>query len=559
MTTKDWKTLATSEQRTLLEHNTDEELVDKFNQDVLFYSDIRKFFSEIPSQTIQAVPKPHFPPKELIITARRDLSFFEANFELFDNSIDKWRTLGMKNSLNIELAYDINHSIGRYRDNAGGMNENEVYKVFIPGETTNNDFSKPVIGSFGMGAKKGIFRLTDGAKVVSCTSDEFSATSEVPEKWEQTPSWETLDGRAEPIGFGCTEIYLYKLFDPPSQSDIDELIKKASQVYGPLLKGDDETPKINISVNGVPVTSPRSINWSGAESARPRIYDYTHTFRNFLDTGRNVQLNVRFVCGLTQKSTGRALDKESDWGIDVYGNGRLIEPHLKDVFGFGTSGLGKNSPGVKYFRGLLFITGHSIGIPWDTHKRQYLQDHIVSAWLKQHLRKIIKSYYNISSRFASDTTKRKDILEGSVFEGSPDVYKISPGGGISDDMLPKWIYGKTSTSNKTTNSPPSQNETDDKNTGDDSDESNAVLGETDDTSLVVEIPFAQSDFSKQLERFSAADDEELATAISDCLISGIAFQLSKKELDSALSAFHLEDPIELSDLLKEQLIKKIGQ
>ena len=136
---------------------------------------------------------------------------------MFDNSIDKWRNEGAKRNLAINVDYDLDLLTAIYSDDAGGMEERDVYKVFIPGETTNRDFGKSVIGSFGMGAKKGIFRLTDGAKIVSCCSPKFSATSEVPEGWESSPNWETLDGRAEPIGEGKTKLSIslsYLLLQP---------------------------------------------------------------------------------------------------------------------------------------------------------------------------------------------------------------------------------------------------------------------------------------------------------------------------------------------------------
>ena len=110
-------------------------------------------------QTVEPRAIPHNPPKDLVVSARRDLSFYEANFELIDNSIDKWRSEGAKRNLKIDIDYDLELLTGTFFDNAGGMDESDVYKVFIPGETTNRDFSKNTIGSFGMGAKKGIFAI----------------------------------------------------------------------------------------------------------------------------------------------------------------------------------------------------------------------------------------------------------------------------------------------------------------------------------------------------------------------------------------------------------------
>ena len=208
-----------------------------------------------------------------LCAARRDLSFYEATFELFDNSIDKWRSDGAKRNLAIDLKYDLELLTAVYTDDAGGMEESDVYKVFIPGETTNRDMSKSVIGSFGMGAKKGIFRLTDGAKVVSCRSSKFSATSEVPQKWELSPNWETLDGRAKAIGEGKTHIYFYKLFSPPSDADITELIQKTAIVYRPLLAGELLRRRVIITINGVAVEAAAGITWSNPKGAGPRNYN----------------------------------------------------------------------------------------------------------------------------------------------------------------------------------------------------------------------------------------------------------------------------------------------
>jgi Histidine kinase-, DNA gyrase B-, and HSP90-like ATPase len=223
MTAKNWDALNTTEQRTLLNNMKDAALAGEFGRAREFFKHARAFYEGLPEQTRAPAPKDHNPPKDLIISARRDLSFFEANYELFDNSIDEWRRRGAKKDLHVTVDYDLELLTGKYRDDAGGMAEGDVFRVFIPGETTNRDYAQSMIGSFGMGAKKGIFRLTDGAKVVSCPSGDVSYTSEVPQKWEEEPDWKTLDGQAAAIQQGTTEIYFFRLFKPPTLADIGEL------------------------------------------------------------------------------------------------------------------------------------------------------------------------------------------------------------------------------------------------------------------------------------------------------------------------------------------------
>ena len=191
MATKNWDKLTTVDQRKFLDEWDDTALAQRYKRVARVLHASRAFFSSMPEQTTKPEPRAHNPPKDLIVSARRDLSFFEANFELFDNAIDEWRRRGARKGLHIHVDYDLELLTGKYMDDAGGMEEKDVFRVFIPGETTNRDFSQNVIGSFGMGAKKGIFRLTDGAKIVSCPNGNISYTSEVPEKWEDEPSWET--------------------------------------------------------------------------------------------------------------------------------------------------------------------------------------------------------------------------------------------------------------------------------------------------------------------------------------------------------------------------------
>ena len=149
-----WERLATDEQVTLLENLDDDELAGRFDKAMDFFQHVREFFGSLPQQTVEPRAIPHNPPKDLVVSARRDLSFYEANFELIDNSIDKWRSEGAKRNLKIDIDYDLELLTGTFFDNAGGVDESDVYKVFIPGETTNRDFSKTQLVRLGWVQRK---------------------------------------------------------------------------------------------------------------------------------------------------------------------------------------------------------------------------------------------------------------------------------------------------------------------------------------------------------------------------------------------------------------------
>jgi len=533
-----------------------EALAETYGHPVSFFVEAKKFFESIPRTTTTPTPVRHDPPKDLVTSARRDLSFFEANFELFDNSIDSWRRLGIERDLQISVTYDLDHLTGLYKDNAGGMDPADVYKVFIPGETTNKDYSVPVIGSFGMGAKKGIFRLTDGAKVASCRSPECSFTSEVPEKWETEPNWETRDGKAEPIAVWTTYLYLFRLFDPPSKEELTELVTRTSRTYAPLLSGRLLNRRVSISINGIGVEPWPAINWSGADGVEPRRYELRHTFRNFLNTGNDIGLKFIFQCGLTRFTPGRGEFKEPDWGIDVYGNGRLIEGYLKDEFGFGTSHMSRNTIAARFLRGELFIEGHSFAIPWDTHKREYLTDHEVSKWLRGKLRPIIKQYVTEGGFFSDDTELRRSQLEAVPATAALQTIEIKDEEPITRDKLPSLkVKPKKVQKGPTTTLPPSAEPEDE-----DEDDSRATIAEVELEERIVTIVFSPAEYEELLGRFDVSSEDELAGEIQDCLMSGVAFVLTSDELQEALTKVKCDGTLGgLSEAIKNQLLKKLGR
>src|SRR5947209_10430881 len=149
MATKNWDDLPTADQRKFLDEFDDAVLAQRYERPKDYFMHLRAFFASIPEQTSKPERRAHNPPKDLIVSARRDLSFYEANFELFDNCIDEWRRRGSRKELHISVEYDLELLTGKYEDDAGGMEEKDVFRVFIPGETTNRDFAQNVIGSFG--------------------------------------------------------------------------------------------------------------------------------------------------------------------------------------------------------------------------------------------------------------------------------------------------------------------------------------------------------------------------------------------------------------------------
>ena len=119
----------------------------------------------------------------------------------------------------------------------------------------------------------------------------------------------------------------------------------------------------------------------------PRIFTFSKSFKNPLtkDEGDLVMLKAKLLVGCRSTVGG-------DYGVDVYGAGRRIDTYLKDEFGWGSTGLGFRGQDSKYIRAHLYLDGHSVVIPWDTHKNEYRDRGPVGVWLYQKISPILRKY-----------------------------------------------------------------------------------------------------------------------------------------------------------------------
>ena len=319
--------------------------------------------------------------------------------------------------------------------------------------------------------------------------------------------------------------------------------------------GKEPSKMVHITINGVEATAPGDINWSNPEDAEPRVYTLSHVFKDFLSTGKDIELNFLFYCGLTRRIPGKAEDAEPDFGIDVYGNGRLIQQFLKNPFGWGTRDMSKADQASKLIRGQLFINGHSFAIPWDTHKREYFHDHPVAQWLRSQLRPIIKGYKTIAGRFTGNTELRNTILAKTKPDAAtkPLVFALPVGGDVPSEFLPKWPY-KGSTSNKGEEAKEGNIAVAEL----EEEESSARLVEATNGEKVLTIILSAADYDDLMQRFGVNSPEELETVIRECLTGGVVFTLTSEELATALGVFKCNGDVgELSEVIRSQLLKKL--
>ena len=59
--------------------------------------------------------------------------------------------------------------------------------------------------------------------------------------------------------------------------------------------------RIVITVNDVEVEPAMDVDWSNPRDAGPRVYTFSHIFKDFLQSGNDIKLDFGFKCGLTRK------------------------------------------------------------------------------------------------------------------------------------------------------------------------------------------------------------------------------------------------------------------
>jgi hypothetical protein len=325
----------------------------------------------------------------------------------------------------------------------------------------------------------------------------------------------------------------------------------------------EPTTRVMIKVSGADVVAPPDIVWASPEGAEPLTYEFSNTFPNY--AGGSEPIPMRFIlrCGILTKQPGISSGKERDFGIDVYGNGRLIERYLQDPFGFGTSGLSKRTPATTFVRGKLFVLGHSAAIPWDTHKREYLADHPVSEWLREQVRPVVKAYASAASKFTDEgTTEARKELAATPFDpdtAKPTV-KLPVGVGPTNDVLPKLSQpvksDKARGKEKTKPRGPASGGTTAGNG--EGEGSSAELAEGVAEYETVTLDLATAEFTELCSRFQVDTTEGLQEAIRECLLNGVAFSLDAGQMARALKKFRCDEGVaELSEKIRELLLQKL--
>jgi hypothetical protein len=346
------------------------------------------------------------PTKDILLGAYRDLDRSEAIAELIDNSIDHWRQrVGKKADLKVEIRYDEKNGLLIYEDNAGGVREQHLDNLVIPGYSDTTPAAQ-TIGSYKTGGKKAVFRLASAARIDTWNEEDPAGLSILlDEAWmnnieEYRYPYAPITDRSA-LTVGHTRYVLHLKEDRPGQrwpqspDAVEKITKDLRKTYTLLLI---RNPKMRIQfLSNVPLESLSDLyEFSGAHGAEIDLRPQQILF----DVGaiEGTPTRVEVVLGFRRTSGSRGF-----LGIDLYGNDRLF---VQDDQHLAADLLAKSSgPRRELIRGFINIHGANAAIPWDTHKRHLNLDAGVLHLVRRH--PAIQELFDNWVRAANDASSQK--------------------------------------------------------------------------------------------------------------------------------------------------------
>lgn len=330
------------------------------------------------------------PTKELFINMlTRDVQLIPAIIDLADNCTDGARRLRPdRDWKGLEVVITVSGSKFEMSDNCGGM-EVKIAKnyAFRFGREAGHVPEKGEVGRFGVGMKRGLFKLGKHFHIRSTTkTTQFDVTIDV-DKWAKKPEWEfEFDGapteggrfRAEEQGTQITVTRIHtqvaEQFKQPLF--IQELRNElSSKLEESLSRG------LAVLVNGESLKHHVRELVASKELAPAR-----KQFHIEMGKGRTVRVDL--WCGLGHAQIRKAAGDESGWY--VFCNGRmLLEADKSEATGWGTEE-DQEMPSFhgQYngFRGFAYLEADDAAdLPWNTTKTALDTDHSVYRSVRQHM------------------------------------------------------------------------------------------------------------------------------------------------------------------------------
>jgi len=373
------------------------------------------------------------PTKELFITMlTRDVALVPAIIDLADNSTDgARRTRGEKRWNGLFAKIEATSSKFVIADNCGGIDVEDARRyAFRFGRPDEANTAGGEVGRFGVGMKRGLFKLGRHFHIRSTTaSSSFEVTIDVAE-WEKTPEWQfefdkapVTDGRFSTEERGTT-ITVAKLHPPVKEhfsetGFIDDLRQEiTSRLEKSMLQG------LSVTVNGVALKAHvRTLVADKGLSPAKRA------FKTKGPTGGAV--DVELWCGVGKPESQQLARAESGWY--VFCNGRMLleaDKTSATCWGVGDDDtIPAYHPQYNGFRGLAYLEADDAAdLPWNTTKTALDTDHPVYRRVRQEMGAIARpviNYFN-KKKEESDALKAQGEDEPGKLQTLLNEAKVLP-------------------------------------------------------------------------------------------------------------------------------------
>ncbi len=358
------------------------------------------------------------PTKDLFVAMlTRDVPLIPAIIDLADNCTDGARRLRPKASWK-GLSVEISAGGDKFeiKDNCGGIGVKKAREyAFRFGREADAEVTTRQVGRFGIGMKRGLFKLGRHFRIRSTTrSTQFSVTIDV-EEWERAEPWEFQfdtspieSGKFPPEVCGTT-ITVTRLHD-----QVKEQFERATVIeelrQGLTSKLEQSLDRgLAVKVNGVSLQPHTRKLVADPELAPARRQLSLHGA-----TGRAVTVDM--WCGLGKPMSPKTARKEAGWY--VFCNGRmLLEADKTTQTAWGNVD-GEELPvyhaQFNDFRGYAYLDADDAAdLPWNTGKTSLDTDHPVYRRVRQEMARLARPVVD----YLNKRKKENDDLKAAGDDG----------------------------------------------------------------------------------------------------------------------------------------------
>lgn len=355
------------------------------------------------------------PTKELFIEMlTRDVALIPAIIDLADNCTDGARRVKPDGSWKeFEISIDASGDSFKIVDNCGGIPVKAAREyAFRFGRPNGSDAIKGAVGRFGVGMKRGLFKLGRSFVIRSTTADsQFKATIDV-DAWAKDPEWKFRFDKTPTEGgrFGRgdqgTSITVTRL-----HANVQEQFQIPSFI-GQLRM--ELTAKLEESIkNGMAIR----VNKAALKAHVRQLIAHEQlkpARKNFHLPGRHGKVYVELWCGLGRAESKEEARREAGWY--VFCNGRmLLDADKTAATGWGETDTGAIPgfhPQFNDFRGFAYLEADDAAdLPWNTTKTALDTDHPIYRRVLQEMVGLARPVIDFFNKVKQEQDARRAVQD----------------------------------------------------------------------------------------------------------------------------------------------------